>query len=637
MRLALVFALVAGALAGAPTPASAIPPGMLPGIDVSHWQGTIDWTKVAAEGVRFAILKATEGRSWVDPTYAANVSGATANGIAVGAYHFATPSAQSGDAVEEADHFVQIARNSAGDVVPALDIEGTGGLTIAGLQSWVQEWLAEVQRKIGVRPMIYSSPGFWRYAMGDTQWFADNGYAILWVAHWGVHRPTVPANDWGGRGWTYWQWTDCWHVNGISGCVDGDRFNGINLVGGEIAQLTVTSTGGGSVTGLRISCGGGATRCSRLSTPGDALTLTMTPTTGAESLGWAGTCASAGTSPACTVVTSGKRRASATFGYPIDVTKSGTGDGVVSATPAGISCGATCETVYAYGTEVTLEASADSASGFAAWGGACGGLTPSCTVADTSPISVTARFDAAIQLPDDGTGTHFAWGHLADARALGGSYLVDHRAGASVTFAFTGPRVTWYTLRAPLMGGARVSIDGLEKGTFSGYAPRFHASVAHPFTGLGAGQHSITIQALGTSAASASGTRVAVDAIEAGGVLHRTPVPSSANWSRVTAASADGGSYLVSDIANAEASLRFMGTGVSWTTVLGPSMGRAQMWIDGKLVRTVDLSATTTAYGATRTVSGLTDVHHVLRIVVLGERGAHGTGTAVAVDAWTVS
>ena len=67
---------------------------------------------------------------------------------------------------------------------------------------------------------------------------------MLWVAHWGVRSPTVPANDWGGHGWTYWQWTDCWHVQGISGCVDGDRYNGTDLVGGEIAQLSVSVPGG---------------------------------------------------------------------------------------------------------------------------------------------------------------------------------------------------------------------------------------------------------------------------------------------------------------------------------------------------------------------------------------------------------
>ncbi|MBI3647932.1 MAG: hydrolase, partial [Actinobacteria bacterium] len=94
----LVLVLAAASLAGMPEQASAATKDTLPGIDVSHWQGKIDWTKVAADGVTFAIVKATEGRNYVDPMYATNAAGATANGIAVGAYHFASPGPQQGDA-----------------------------------------------------------------------------------------------------------------------------------------------------------------------------------------------------------------------------------------------------------------------------------------------------------------------------------------------------------------------------------------------------------------------------------------------------------------------------------------------------------------------------------------------------------
>ena len=136
-RAALAFVLVSSSAVTliSAEPASA---ATQPGIDVSAWQGTINWAKVADAGIRFAIMKATEGSSWNDPTYAKNVSGATSNGIVVGAYHFADPSSASGDAVAEADHFVSVARNSPGDIVPALDIEHKGNLTTAGLQDWVK-------------------------------------------------------------------------------------------------------------------------------------------------------------------------------------------------------------------------------------------------------------------------------------------------------------------------------------------------------------------------------------------------------------------------------------------------------------------------------------------------------------------
>ena len=72
--------------------------------------------------------------------------------------------------------------------------------------------------------MIYASPSFWANYMGNTSWFGDNGYDVLWVAHWGVTSPSVPGNNWGGKSWTFWQYSDSGIVPGISGRVDMDRY-----------------------------------------------------------------------------------------------------------------------------------------------------------------------------------------------------------------------------------------------------------------------------------------------------------------------------------------------------------------------------------------------------------------------------
>jgi hypothetical protein len=77
--------------------------------------------------------------------------------------------------------------------------------------------------------MIYTSPNFWKNSLGNTTMFADQGYGVLWVAHWFVTSPTVPASNWGGHGWTFWQYDDCGSVPGIAGCVDLDRYNGTDL------------------------------------------------------------------------------------------------------------------------------------------------------------------------------------------------------------------------------------------------------------------------------------------------------------------------------------------------------------------------------------------------------------------------
>ena len=107
-------------VAVAPPPAITAPPGMLPGIDVSHWQGSIDWTAVASSGVRFAIAKSTDGREYVDATYLTNKAGAEANGIVFGAYHFARPDASADDAIAEADHFVANAQLGGGNLIRCL-------------------------------------------------------------------------------------------------------------------------------------------------------------------------------------------------------------------------------------------------------------------------------------------------------------------------------------------------------------------------------------------------------------------------------------------------------------------------------------------------------------------------------------
>jgi GH25 family lysozyme M1 (1,4-beta-N-acetylmuramidase) len=192
------------------------------GIDVSVWQGTIDWAKVKAAGKTFVFAKATEGIGFEDARYDANRAGAMAQGLKFGAYHFARPG--SNNPVTEADWFVNTARLQHGMLRPVLDIELTGGLGTSALTTWVKAWLQRVYQRLGVKPMIYTNASFWRNAMGDSRWFADNGYSMLWIASWGTSNPSVPASNWGSRSWTFWQYTSGGSVPGISGRVDLNVF-----------------------------------------------------------------------------------------------------------------------------------------------------------------------------------------------------------------------------------------------------------------------------------------------------------------------------------------------------------------------------------------------------------------------------
>jgi GH25 family lysozyme M1 (1,4-beta-N-acetylmuramidase) len=202
----------------------------LEGIDVSHWQGTIDWSKVRAAGKKFAFIKASEHTSFVDNKYQTNRSNAKAAGLKVGAYHFARPDLGTTDAYAEADHFIETADWKSGELRPVLDLEDTGGLSSSALQTWVKAFLQRIYDRTGVRAIIYVSPSFWSSKMGNSSWFAQNGYDILWIAHWTTaSSPSVPADNWGGRGWTFWQYTSDGSVSGISGRVDLNRYKGTDL------------------------------------------------------------------------------------------------------------------------------------------------------------------------------------------------------------------------------------------------------------------------------------------------------------------------------------------------------------------------------------------------------------------------
>lgn len=193
------------------------------GIDVSHYQGRIRWGRVAKTGVDFAFLKASEGVGVSDPRYRENRARATAAGIKVGAYHFARPSGSKkervrDDARREANYFLSVARPKKKELAPVLDLETSGLLNRPQLLRWTQAWLKHVHRKTGVRPILYSGPTFWRDRMNGTRMFAAKH--PLWLAHYTRRNPEVPAGQWDGKGWTYWQWTDCGRVRGIRGCVD---------------------------------------------------------------------------------------------------------------------------------------------------------------------------------------------------------------------------------------------------------------------------------------------------------------------------------------------------------------------------------------------------------------------------------
>lgn len=236
------------------------------GLDVSNWNGTIRWGKVAHAGYRFAFGKATEGTSYTDKTYTTNRNGSEDAGLVFGAYHFARPTgvnvaAATASAIRQANHFLAIANPQPGELPPVLDLEATGNLPSKRLLAWTLAWLGQITARTGVQPFVYTSPLFWKGHLGDSTAAAAAGTG-LWIAHWtSSTRPLVPAQNWNGNGWRFWQWTNCIAVPGIQHCSDGDRMNGTRLASVTIdpypAGLPLLSTPptivGAPVAGQRLA------------------------------------------------------------------------------------------------------------------------------------------------------------------------------------------------------------------------------------------------------------------------------------------------------------------------------------------------------------------------------------------------
>ncbi|WP_405749302.1 GH25 family lysozyme [Streptomyces sp. NBC_00012] len=193
------------------------------GVDVSSWQGGINWGSVRGAGIEFAWMKATEGTSYKDPKFSANYLGAYNAGVIRGAYHFARPDVSGGAA--QADFFASNGGAWSRDnlTLPGvLDIEGSCyGKSAAAMQSWILDFYNRYKARTGRDVVIYTSASWWNSCTGG--WSGMSTRSPLWVAHWTTGSPTIPS---GFPYWTVWQYTSTGSVSGISGNVDRDYFGG---------------------------------------------------------------------------------------------------------------------------------------------------------------------------------------------------------------------------------------------------------------------------------------------------------------------------------------------------------------------------------------------------------------------------
>lgn len=202
------------------------------GIDVSHWQGAIDWAKVKAAGKDFAIIKASEGTTWTDSRFAGNWRETKQEGIVRGAYHYFRPGLDNG--AQAANFYRVVGEPQPGDLIPWLDVEdfktSVNGQAMSPQRTAVDvsETLLHMDKLFGLRVGVYTGLWFWDQlpvAVVDRP---------LWVAFWySDGKPGNPKLPKGFGEWHIHQYTSKGRVPGISGDVD------LNWMPGAIGALQV--------------------------------------------------------------------------------------------------------------------------------------------------------------------------------------------------------------------------------------------------------------------------------------------------------------------------------------------------------------------------------------------------------------
>ena len=202
------------------------------GIDVSHYQGDIDWDKLRNAmiercPVRFVIIKSTEGSGILDEKFKSNFYQAREHGFIRGAYHFW--SNKSG-AREQAMFFLNNVELSEGDLPPVLDVENIPpDIDVAVFQQNILTWLRIVEERYQTKPILYTYYKFKEQYLSDSR-FDPYPY---WIAHYYVDEMEYKGK------WKFWQHTDAGKLPGIDGYVDLNVYNGSFY---DLRRLTISET-----------------------------------------------------------------------------------------------------------------------------------------------------------------------------------------------------------------------------------------------------------------------------------------------------------------------------------------------------------------------------------------------------------
>lgn len=207
------------------------------GIDVSKYQGDIDWAAIAKnKNIKFAYIKATEGATYVDPRFEENIAEARKHGVKVGCYHFLRSSSSIADQFENMKKYV---RRNEQNLVPMIDVESMGKWNQQQLVDSLHEFAVLIYEHYKCAPIIYTYVNFYNRNLSDL----FTNYP-LFIARYTDTEPEL--ND--GTRYVIWQFTERGRIDGIRGNVDLSRFgNGYTVHDISIKSQHIVGT-----TGLNI-------------------------------------------------------------------------------------------------------------------------------------------------------------------------------------------------------------------------------------------------------------------------------------------------------------------------------------------------------------------------------------------------
>ena len=181
------------------------------GVDISHFQGKVNFALLKQNNIHFVYLKATDGMTYLDPSYHQHVKSLGQEYLPNGAYHFFEP---NDDPIKQAEFFISQVKASNHTLPPMLDVEISKGMPADKIKSAVQQWLKHVESNLGCSPIIYSYGDYWSDLLGPE----FNNY-LFWLADYAA-KESIPQ---GLKNLHIWQYSEKGQINGIEHSVDRDK------------------------------------------------------------------------------------------------------------------------------------------------------------------------------------------------------------------------------------------------------------------------------------------------------------------------------------------------------------------------------------------------------------------------------